>query len=164
MVLAVSAGATTDARLEFVIADDQSDEDIGQTLRAAAQQLRPKARIDIKVSRLRRRQGVPRARNHAAALATGEILFITDAHVQVSYGFDALILENVKPKRIIAGAITEANTPFIGYGHRANWWCRSWGHVLESRAASTSTPAPVQIAACPATALTRDLFNEARWL
>src|SRR5580658_3928143 len=115
-IVAIAQARATDARLEFVIADDQSDEDIRQTLRAAAQPLRRQARIDIKVSRLRQRQGVPRARNHAAALATGEILFITDAHVQVSYGFDALILENVKPKRIIAGAITEANTPFIGYG------------------------------------------------
>jgi glycosyltransferase involved in cell wall biosynthesis len=155
-IVAIAQARATDARLEFVIADDQSDEDIRQTLRAAAQPLRRQARIDIKVSRLRQRQGVPRARNHAAALATGEILFITDAHVQVSYGFGALILENVKPKRIIAGAITEANTPFIGYGCKlvvpfmGTYWNRE---PLE-------TPAPVQIAACPATALTRDLFNE----
>lgn len=155
-ILAVAQARTTNARLEFVIADDQSEDDTKGFLRAAADQLRRQPRIDIKVSCLRKRQGVPRARNHAASLASGDVLFITDAHVRVSHGFDALILENVRPKRIVAGAITEANTPFVGYGCKlvvpfmGTYWNRD----------DIEKPAPVQIAACPATALTRALFNE----
>jgi glycosyltransferase involved in cell wall biosynthesis len=155
-IMAIAQARVTDARLEFIIADDQSDDDTNSFLRAAADELLSQPRIDIRVSRLEERHGVPRARNHAASLATAEILFITDAHVRVSPGFDALILDNVKPDRMIAGAITEANTPFVGYGCRlvvpfmGTYWNRE----------PLDAPAPVQIAACPATAMTRALFND----
>jgi glycosyltransferase involved in cell wall biosynthesis len=154
--MAIAQARVTDARLEFVIADDQSDDDTEGYLRAAADELLSQPRIDIHVSRLDERHGVPRARNHAASMATADILFITDAHVRVSHGFDALILDNVKPERMIAGAITEANTNFIGYGCKlvvpfmGTYWNRQ----------ASGAPAPVQIAACPATAMTRALFNE----
>ena len=155
-ILAIAKARVTHARLEFIIADDQSDDDTNGFLRAAAGELLSQPRIDIRVSRLHERQGVPRARNHAASLATADILFITDAHVRVSQGFDAVILDNVEHKRVIAGAISEANTPFVGYGCRlvvpfmGTYWNRD----------KLDAPAPVQIAACPATAMTRALFNE----
>src|SRR5580700_183626 len=84
-IMAIAQARVTDARLEFVIADDQSDDDTEGYLRAAADELLSQPRIDIHVSRLDERHGVPRARNHAASMATADILFITDAHVRVSH-------------------------------------------------------------------------------
>ena len=154
-ILSIAQARVTSARLEFVIADDQSDDDTQGALRAAADLLLAQPRIDIKVSRLEERHGVPRARNHAASLATADVLFITDAHVRFSHGWDALVLEHVKPDRMIAGAITEANTPFVGFGCKlvvpfmGTYWNRE----------PLGEPAPVQIAACPATVLPRALFE-----
>lgn len=154
-ILSLARARTTGARLEFVIADDASDDDMEGALRASADQLLAEPGIDIKVSRLDERHGVPLSRNHAAALATGEVLFITDAHIRPSHGWDALVLEHIRPERMLAGAITEANTAFTGYGCRlvvpfmGTYWNRE----------PVEKPTPVQIAACPATALPRRLFE-----
>ncbi len=154
-ILAIAQARATNARLEFVIADDQSDDDTEGALRACADVLLAEPRIDIKVSRLEERHGVPRARNHAASLATAEVLFITDAHVRFSQGWDAMVLEHTRPDRMLAGAITEANTPFVGYGCRlvvpfmGTYWNRE----------PLDEPTPVQVAACPATSLPRALFE-----
>ena len=72
---------------------------------AAADELLREPRIDIKVSRLEQRHGVPRARNFAASLATAELLFITDAHVRFTPGWDAMVLEQTRPRRVLAGAV-----------------------------------------------------------
>jgi polypeptide N-acetylgalactosaminyltransferase len=155
-IIAIAQARTTDARLEFVIADDDSNDDTNGQLQAVAHDLLSQPRIDIRVSRLEERHGVPRARNHAASLATADTLFITDAHVRVSHGWDALLLQNVRRNRIIAGSVTEANTPFVSYGCRlvvpfmGTYWNRG----------KVNSPRPVQIAACPATAISRALFEE----
>lgn len=141
--------------MEFVIADDDSKDDTNGYLRDDANELLREPRIDIKVSRLEQRHGVPRARNAAARLATAETLFVTDAHVRFPEGWDAMVLEHVRPDRVLAGAITEEHTPFVGYGCRlvvpfmGTYWNRD----------PVSGPTPVQIAACPATALPRALFQ-----
>jgi glycosyltransferase involved in cell wall biosynthesis len=154
-IVAIAQARTTEARLEFVIADDESNDDTEGALRASVDVLLAQPRIDIKVSRLENRHGVPRARNHAASLATADILFITDAHIRFSRGWDALVLEHTKPDRVLAGAITQANTNFVGYGCRlavpfmGTYWNRE----------PLKGPTPVQIAACPATSLPRALFE-----
>lgn len=152
---AIARARTTNARLEFVIADDASTDDTEGHLRAAAHALLREPRIDIKVSRLETRHGVPGARNHAASLASGEILFITDAHVRFSSGWDAAVFEHLKPNRILAGSITEENTPFVGYGCRlvVPFMGTYWNKQKVAR------PAAVQIAACPATVIERKLFQ-----
>src|SRR5260370_19073123 len=154
-IQAISRARTTNARIEFVIADDASTDDTEGHLRAATGDLLREPRIDIKLSRLDMRQGVPGARNHAASIASAEILFITDAHVRFSHGWDSVVVENLKPNRILAGSITEENTPFVGYGCRlvvpfmGTYWNKG----------KIARPAPVQIAACPATVLKRTLFQ-----
>lgn len=154
-ILAIARARTTRARVEFVVADDQSDDDTAAHLRARADELLAQPRIDIVVSHLDERHGVPRARNHAARRASAPVLFITDSHVQVSEGWDALVLEHVGQRQIVAGVITEANTPFKGYGCRlvvpfmGTYWNRE----------PVTEPSPVQIAACPATAITRELYQ-----
>jgi glycosyltransferase involved in cell wall biosynthesis len=153
---AIARARTTAARVEFVIADDASTDDTEGYLRAAAPELLREPRIDIKVARLDTRRGVPGARNHAASLASGEILFITDAHVRLSRGWDAAVFEHLRPNRIIAGTITEEHTPFVGYGCRlvVPFMGTYWNKEKVER------PVAVQIAACPATALERRLFHE----
>ncbi len=154
-IQAISRARTTDARVEFVIADDASTDDTEGHLRAATRELLREPRIDIKVSRLEKRRGVPGTRNHAASLANGEILFITDAHVRFSRGWDAAVFDHLKPNRVLAGSITEENTPFVGYGCRlvVPFMGTYWNKEKLKR------PAPVQIAACPATVIERKLFQ-----
>jgi hypothetical protein len=68
-----------------------------------------------------------------------------------------MVTRHVTQDRILAGAVSEMGTPFVGYGCRlvvpfmGTYWNRE-------RPADLS---PVQVAACPATVLTRDLFG---WL
>jgi glycosyltransferase involved in cell wall biosynthesis len=109
----------------------------------------------VHLSRLPSRCGVPRARNYAARLATGDVLFVTDAHVRFPAGWDAIVQEHLRPDRILAGAVSQANTPFVGYGCQlvvpfmGTYWNKEPPPGLTE----------VQIAACPATVLSRDLFN-----
>jgi hypothetical protein len=155
-ILSFARGRATDARLEFVIADDASEEDPSLALTAAMDELLDEPAIDVRVHRLGVRHGVPRARNEAAALASAPLLFITDSHVQVSHGWDQLVFDHVRPRRIVAGVTTEANTTFVGYGCRlvvpfmGTYWNRD----------APAGPVPLQVATCPATVLPRALYEE----
>jgi glycosyltransferase involved in cell wall biosynthesis len=154
-ILSIARARATDARVQFVIADDDSDDDTPGHLMARRDELMAEPAIDIHVERLTERHGVPRARNVAASLAGAPLLFITDAHVRFSEGWDELAFEHQAPDRIIAGAITEANTNFIGYGCRlvtpfmGTYWNRE----------APPGPVAVQIAACPATVIPKALYD-----
>ena len=152
----IASTRTTRARVEIIVADDLSDDDTEGHLRAAWPDLSRHPRLYVNVSRMGQRAGVPRARNHAAALASADILFITDAHVRFPRGWDDLVYRYVRPSRIVAGPVTEDNTPFTGYGCRlvvpfmGTYWNRE----------PVPGPAEVQVAACPATVLPRELFAQ----
>jgi glycosyltransferase involved in cell wall biosynthesis len=151
----IASTRATTARVEVVVADDVSDDDLEGHLRAAWPRLSRHPRLDVHVHRLLERHGVPRARNAGARLTNGGILFMTDAHVRFTPGWDALVRDHLAPDRLLAGAVTQANTTFVGFGCRlvvpfmGTYWNRG---VYED-------PVPVQIAACPATVLTRELFE-----
>jgi glycosyltransferase involved in cell wall biosynthesis len=151
----IAATRTTDARVEVVVADDVSDDNLEGHLRAAWPRLSQHPRLDVRVHRLSHRHGVPRARNAAAQAANGDILFVTDAHVRFTHGWDALVRHHIADGRILAGAVTQANTAFVGYGCRlvvpfmGTYWNR--GPFDET--------VDVQIAACPATVLPRQLYD-----
>ncbi|MGO8882961.1 MAG: glycosyltransferase [Streptosporangiaceae bacterium] len=151
----LAAARTTKARLEIIIADDQSSDETADYLRAAWPELSRHERLDVHLSGLEERSGIPRTRNYAATLASADILFITDAHVRISAGWDELVYQHIRPDRILAGVVTEANTPFVGYGCRlvVPFMGTYWNKKAVER------PTEVQVAACPATALTRELFN-----
>jgi glycosyltransferase involved in cell wall biosynthesis len=146
-----SAGST----VEVIIADDASTDDTEAYLRAAWPDLSRHTGLHVHVSRLDERGGVPRARNHAAALASADILFITDAHVRFTPGWDDLVYRHAQEKRVIAGTVTEDNTKFAGYGCRlvvpfmGTYW----------NTQPADGPREVQIAACPATVMPRELFD-----
>ena len=95
--------------LEVVVVDDASEE-------AERPRLWKVAGLDVKVVRLDERVGVPRARNTGAAAATGDVLFITDAHVEVAAGWDEAILEQIAPRRILAGSVSDPTSKFRAYG------------------------------------------------
>jgi len=151
----IAAARTTDARVEIVIADDQSDDDTEAYLRAAWPDLSRHPRLDVHICRLDERHGVPRSRNHAVSLTTADILLITDAHVRISTGWDELLYRHIDADRVVAGVIAEAGTPFAGYGCQlvvpfmGTYWNRE----------PVDAPTEVQVAACPATALPRELFH-----
>jgi glycosyltransferase involved in cell wall biosynthesis len=148
-------GRTRDIDLEFVIADDASDDGCCTNLALDAPRLRF-PQVSIKVVRLNCRQGVPRARNQGARRASGEILFITDAHTQVSPGWDRIIFDHLSQNRILAATTTDPASAFHGYGCRlavpfmGTYWNREKppGVML------------VQIAACHGTVLKNELFRK----
>jgi glycosyltransferase involved in cell wall biosynthesis len=145
----------TKARVEIVIADDASDDDTEAHVRAAWPELSKHERIDVRISRLTERIGVPRSRNRAVSKSTADILFITDAHVRFPPGWDEVVHQQLRPDRMLAGTVSQANTTFVGYGCRlvvpfmGTYWNKE----------RIEHPVEVEIAACPATVLTRELFD-----
>jgi glycosyltransferase involved in cell wall biosynthesis len=146
---------TGGAHVEVVIADDASGDSPTAHLGAAWPELTQHPQLDVVLTSALERAGVPRSRNLAARVATGDVLFITDAHVRFPVGWDEMIARHLASDRILAGAVEEANTPFVGYGCRlvvpfmGTYWNRE----------RPDDSTPVQIAACPATVITRDLFE-----
>jgi glycosyltransferase involved in cell wall biosynthesis len=152
----IAGARTTDARVEFVIVDDASSDTTVESLVSAVPRLLEHPRIDIRVRRLDSRAGIYGARNTAAGLAAADVLFITDAHVHLSAGWDELVLHQVRPNRIVAATTTQEGTPFRGYGCSlvVPLMGTTWNRQLVSEGA------PVHVAACHGTALERDLFVE----
>ncbi len=120
MVQSIARSRTTEARVEFVIVDDASTDNCIAELVSVVPQLLDEPDIDIRVCRFDQHSGVFCARNQAASLASADILFITDAHVQFNRGWDALVLENVRPNRILAGTTSQSGTGFRGHGCQAH--------------------------------------------
>jgi GT2 family glycosyltransferase len=101
------------------------------------------------------RTGVFVARNRGARTASSEILFITDAHVEFSRGWDEVILRQIRPDRILAGTTVQKSTDHRGYGCHlvVPFMGTAWNREPRSGAA------PVAIATSSATVITRDLFE-----
>src|ERR1700723_3103282 len=117
-----SAARTRTGRTEgeFVIADDASTDDTTTGLDDVARRI-PRARLTV--CRSDERLGVPRARNLGGHSANGDTLFITDAHVRFSKGWDEHVLENIGPRRVLATTIADGDwcatgcvlaVPFMG--------------------------------------------------
>jgi glycosyltransferase involved in cell wall biosynthesis len=154
-IQAIARARSTEARLEFIVVDDASTDGCMENLVSAVPRLLEEPRIDIRVCRLPQHSGNYRARNQAADLATSDVLFITDAHVQFCNGWDQHVLDNIHHNRILAGTVTQKGTPFRGYGCRllVPLMGTSWNRE------SAGSLAPVPISVCSATVITRDLFD-----
>lgn len=144
----------TDTRLEVVLVDDCSSDGSASGLTLDLTEAHPE--VDrFRVVRCSRRRGVPAARNLGVSRSRGEIVFITDAHVSFTLGWDAEILSAITPDRVLAATIRDHDSRFAGYGCRlvvpfmGTYWNR------EPRAHL----AAVQIAAASGTILTRELFD-----
>jgi glycosyltransferase involved in cell wall biosynthesis len=154
-IQSIARARTTDARIEFMIVDDASEDDCVDQLLAAMPELLDEPRIDIRLESLDQHTGVYGVRNRAAAHAGADILFMTDAHVRFSSGWDRLVLENVRPDRVLAATILHGATGARGYGCRlvVPFMGTHWNpNPVEGLA-------PVQIAPCSGTALPKALFD-----
>lgn len=111
---------------------------------------------EIRVLRLRERVGVPAARNIGASAATGDVLFMTDAHVSVAEGWDRTILAHFAADRVLAGAVSDPTSAFRAYGctlvvpFMGTRWVRERPRTLS----------PIQIPSCAATVVPRRLFRK----
>jgi GT2 family glycosyltransferase len=87
-------------------------------------------------------------------IARGEVLFITDAHVQLSRGWDKCILETVTSRRIVAATITDSSSQFRGYGCKlvVPFMGTHWNRVPAAKGEF------VQVASAAGTVVRRDLF------
>jgi glycosyltransferase involved in cell wall biosynthesis len=152
---AIARARTTSARIEFVVVDDASTDDCVPRLVSVVPQLLDEPRIDIKLCSLEEHSGTYRARNWAARHATADILVTTDSHVRFSMGWDQLVFQHLEPNRILAGTIVDPNTFAKGFGctlvvpFMATLW----------NVEAVKGIAPVQIAPCTATVLSRELFR-----
>ena len=154
-IRAIARARTTEARVEFVVVDDASTDGTVAQLLSSVPQLLNERRIDISLLQLEEHSGNYRARNHAAAAASADILFITDAHVQFSRGWDERVLSAVRPDCILAATVTQQDSSFRGYG--ANLVVPLMGTSWNQDPGDGPTAVP--IAVCSATVLTRDLFH-----
>jgi glycosyltransferase involved in cell wall biosynthesis len=151
----IALARTTDARVEFVIADDASTDDTVASLVAAVPKLLREPKIDIQVHRLNEHQGIYKARNYAASFANGEILFGTDAHVRFCARWDELVLQHTAPNRVLSGTTVQLGSQFRGYGCDLviPFMGTSWNH------GPVDGVAHVPVAPCHATVIPRELFN-----
>ena len=140
---------TSGSDFEIVVADDQSDDGSIQALRTEFPS------INLKIVLSPDRLGVGRARNLAARAAEGDILFITDGHVEFCEGWDSIVQKYATPSTILAATITDLDTRFSGYGCRlvvpfmGTYW-----NVIPPDGLQ-----PVQIASSAGTILYREAFQ-----
>jgi GT2 family glycosyltransferase len=142
--------------LEFVIVDDDSTPECRSELASGLAAVRRevgKSGPNIVLHLSDGRLGVARARNMTAALASRDILFITDGHVSACDRWDEMAAD-VPSSTVVAGTIRDDNSSFHGYGcvlavpFMGTHWVRK----------RTETGTPVQVAASPATVLWRRTF------
>jgi glycosyltransferase involved in cell wall biosynthesis len=151
---AMAGACVTSARVEFVVVDDASTDGTAALLAHSSADIMRRWNVRIRIFRMQNRVGVPVARNWGATHASAEVLFITDAHVQPSSGWDRLVLENIRARRILAATVTQKGSGFHGYGCRlvvpsmGTYWNKEPVRALSE----------VQIAGCVGTAIPRDLF------
>jgi glycosyltransferase involved in cell wall biosynthesis len=154
-IQAIARARTTGARVEFVVVDDASEDDCIGRLIAAVPGLLDEPNIDIRVGYLPDHAGVYRARNEAARHASADILFMTDAHVRFSPGWDSLVFRHIGPERVLSATVVQKGGELRGYGCRlvVPFMGTHWNYEPVSGIAA------VQIAPCNGTVLTRSLFE-----
>jgi glycosyltransferase involved in cell wall biosynthesis len=109
------ATRSRNTRLEFVIVDDASPDGVdGATFEQLFDMQRQNA--SIVVVRPDQHVGITRGRNLGARYARADRLFITDAHVKVEHGWDAMVAEYAQARRVLAATIASDETGGRGFG------------------------------------------------
>jgi glycosyltransferase involved in cell wall biosynthesis len=153
----IARARTSGARVEFVVVDDASTDGTVANLVSVLPRLLEEPNIEIRVEYLDERSGNYVARNRGAEVASADILFMTDGHVELSPGWDEVVLRAIRPRRVLAGATLQHGTGFRSHGCKLA--IPRMGTVWNSSSNGDHVQ-KVQIAACHATVLTRELFNE----
>jgi len=109
---------TRDGRepLEVVIVDDASTTQPPTLTIEAILRRQLHHKVRVRVIRSERRLGVAGARHLACERARGEVIVMTDAHVNFSPGWDKAVLEDVGEATMLAGAIHDPTSRFVGTG------------------------------------------------
>jgi len=154
-IRSIARARSKQTRVEFIVIDDASTDGSSASLLSAVPKLLEEPRIDIRMCRLDEHSGTYRSRNMGAELASSDVLFMTDAHVRFSPGWDDVVLSNLQSDRIVCGVSVDERANTRGYGCRllVPFMGATWNDEPPGRTA------PVQIAPCHATALSRDLFG-----
>jgi glycosyltransferase involved in cell wall biosynthesis len=141
--------------VEFVVVDDGSTDGTVANLVSALPRLLKEPCIDIRLERLGERRGNYHARNHGAALARGDVLVMTDAHVRFSPGWDEVAQRRLRRDRIVCGVTAQPDGDFRGYGLSLS--LPDMGTVWNDGPARRGSA--VQVAPCHATMMPRELFH-----
>jgi glycosyltransferase involved in cell wall biosynthesis len=152
-IASIVQSRTTDTPVEIVVVDDASlGERLGGLQQWAVERL---PEVAVRVTRSASRLGVARARNLGAGIARGDILFMTDAHVRFSRGWDQLILEHLSPTRVLAATVGDSKSGFRGYG------CRLVVPFMGTRwnRQDHEPGDAIQVASACGTVLSRELWN-----
>jgi len=145
----IAAQRTSNVDVEFVVVDDASTDGCCDELAA------PASDVTLTVVRLDTRGGVPTARNAGVETASGDALFITDAHVRVSAGWDEQLLGSLEDGVVVAGSIADAGSEFVGHGCKlvVPYMGTHWNREKPDEGD------PVHVASSAATGVTRDTFQ-----
>ena len=100
--------------LEIVVVDDASEDGCCNGLENLLSWERDQAYV--RVIRLNRWSGIPYARNRGAGEARGSTLFITDANVEASPGWDIPVRRDLRPDRALCATIADRSSSWRGYG------------------------------------------------
>lgn len=147
------AARTLDTPVEFIVVDDASPAGIDRA--TLERQVGSKGRNAwITVVRSSRHIGITRARNLGACCATGDRLFITDAHVEVGSGWDSVIEQYAGNRRVLAATSVDQDTGAPGYGGslQVPTMTMSWNTE------PAGNPGPVQIATSIGMVIDRNLY------
>jgi GT2 family glycosyltransferase len=107
---------TADERVEIVIVDDASTQQPPTATITAVLARSARHAVKVRVIMSTRRLGVAGARNLACRRSRGDVIVMTDAHVNFSRGWDSHILRQIKPGTVLAGAVRDPTSRFVGYG------------------------------------------------
>jgi glycosyltransferase involved in cell wall biosynthesis len=149
----IARGRACDEPVEIVIVDDASSDGSCQRLAAASREYAA-CGVLLKVLRLAERMGIPCARNHGAAAARGDFLFITDAHVRFPDRWDAIALAHADDDVVLSASIADPGSGFTGYGCALDFPSMGTRWICAPPGASSFVP----IAPCGGTVISSRLF------
>lgn len=142
-----------DTRVEFVVVDGDGLHDADLAPFARIADLKAE-NASIRVVHHRGNEGPTWVRNLGARYASGERLFLTDAHAQVETGWDATVADYRSSRRVLAATIVDDKTSTRGFGASL----RLPGLTVEWNPAGQRGPTAVQVAASAGMILDRSLY------
>jgi polypeptide N-acetylgalactosaminyltransferase len=107
---------STSESLEVVIVDDASTQQPPTLTIRAILQRSARHGVQVRVVTSGQRLGVARARNLACERARGEVIVMTDAHVNLSKGWDDTVTRGIGERTMFAGTIRDPTSNFAGHG------------------------------------------------
>jgi glycosyltransferase involved in cell wall biosynthesis len=151
-IASIDKSRSNDFELEIVLIDDSSTNGCCDNLDYKS------ANLEIKVSKLKKNMGIPKARNIGASIAQGRILFMTDAHSRFCKNWDLFVFKHLNSNNILAATISASRSKRRGYGCKL--LIPDMGTRWNTFKNVVTRPFPVHVAASAGTVITKSLFNK----